>query len=165
MRSEHPRERRPTTRAGRRRGSGVSSLIVGSVAVALLAGCSLTARDVKFASLGPGTSKENAIEVCRPAGERAYLSQLRCPDGDVPEFDRIGSYGRRTQPLPGAPSVGVTDSLRDPERRVQPGEVDIHVIDGYRVVCDGEAYLVFLDMYHCGDPPTSVVPPGFSMGR
>ncbi len=133
--------------------------------MAIASGCSVVAKDVPFRLAGPGTSKEDAIEVCRPAGERAYLRRLHCPDGASPSFDRVGSFGWRFHPPPGVSGVRVEDSLLDPQRRIQPGEIDQHVIDGYRVVCGRDAYMVFLDMYHCGDPPTPVAPPGFTLER
>jgi hypothetical protein len=134
-------------------------------AVSIAFGCAPVAKDVPFLSPGPGTSKEQAIEVCEPAGERAYLAQLRCPDGRSPSFARVGSFGMRYHAPPGAPAISLMDSLNDPQRRLQPGEIDQHIIDGYRVVCGRDAYLVFLDMYHCGDLPPVIAPPGFSFGN
>src|SRR5687767_11418089 len=36
------------------------------------------------------------VEVCRPAGERAYLATLRCPDGSTPTPHMLGDAGFRT---------------------------------------------------------------------
>lgn len=41
----------------------------------------------------PLGSQANPVRVTMPAGERAYLSHLRCSDGKAPEFGRVGSTG------------------------------------------------------------------------
>jgi hypothetical protein len=57
------------------------------------------------------------------------------------------------------------DRLLDPNRRVQPGEIDLHIVDKYGVLCIEGRYEIFLDMYHCADAPTTLAPPGFSLAR
>jgi hypothetical protein len=110
---------------------------------------------------GYGESRAAAIEVCRLDGERAYLARLVCPTGEAATFDRLGTYGPRNdlpsdQPL----SEQVASARRDP---LQPGEVDYHVVDEYEVTCTTSKRLLYLDMYHCHQPPPSDAPPGFSL--
>ena len=42
--------------------------------------------------------KARAIDVCGPPGQRAYLTSLRCADGQAPTFDRAGNVGTRNEP-------------------------------------------------------------------
>jgi hypothetical protein len=65
---------------------------------------------------------EMPVRAAGPRGQREYLSRLRCPSGEAPVFERLGSYG------PGA---------------------DGHLLDGYEVQCgSGAPVMVFMDMYH-----------------
>ena len=84
----------------------------------------------------PLGSKENPVKSAMPIGEREYLMRLRCPGGDEPEFERIGSFGAGP---------------------------DGHIIDGYDVKCakDGRRDTVFMDMYHRGYREMAAVP-GFT---
>jgi hypothetical protein len=41
----------------------------------------------------------------------------------------------------------------DPERPLQPGEPDLHIVDAFEVRCPSATYAVFIDMYHCPAPP------------
>lgn len=69
-------------------------------------------------------SQANPVRANMPAGQRAYLSRLRCSDGTTPEFHRLGSFGE-----------GPYGSI----------------IDGYQVDCGDAApgaATIFLDMYH-----------------
>ena len=113
-----------------------------------------------------GLTREAAIEVCEPAGQRAYLASLACPDGRRPEFERTGNVGAR-QDLPGGLSEADTDRLLDDmfsKRPLRAGEPDHHIVDAYRVACGGTATTLYLDMYHCGTKPPSVAPAGFTFG-
>lgn len=110
----------------------------------------------------PGSTKESAIEVCRPAGQRAYLSQLRCPDGNAPAFHRVGSVGERNPTPKGSPELDLM-SIMNANRRLQPGEVDVHIVDRYELRCGAAVSTVFLDMYHCGQPAPQVAPAGFKL--
>ena len=130
----------------------------------IVSGCATVATDVPFAMAGPGTSKQQAIEVCYPAGQREYLRRLRCPDGSSPGFARVGNFGSRFEPPPSVPGSKSGD-LMNAESRLRPGEIDKHIVDGYRVICGEYAYLVYLDMYHCGGAPPTIAPPGFSLVR
>ena len=118
-----------------------------------------------------GSTQLAAIEVCMPRGEREYLSRLRCEDGSPPLFARVGSYGSRN-PLPEAKTgesgeeyakrvSGSSSALRGAP--LKPGEVDYHVVDGYRLSCKGVQSMLFLDMYHCVGSSLSVSPAGFSI--
>ncbi len=72
----------------------------------------------------PLGSAQNPVRANMPAGQRAYLSRLRCANGRVPTFQRMGSYG-----------AGPYGSI----------------IDGYEVLCAGSSPArseIFLDMYH-----------------
>lgn len=110
---------------------------------------------------GPGLSKATAVEVCEPQGEREYLSRLRCADGNPPAFERLGSVGSRNPTeTPEAEELATEQVIRG--RPVGPDEIDYHVIDLYEVVCAEGRYSVFLDMYHCDQPPPTVAPPGLT---
>ncbi|MFL5424785.1 MAG: hypothetical protein ACJ783_07100, partial [Myxococcales bacterium] len=49
-----------------------------------------------------------------------------------------------------------------PERRLQPGEPDYHIVDAVDLVCPDATYRVFIDMYHC---PATPQPPPDGLGR
>lgn len=110
-----------------------------------------------------GRSKDHAIDVCGPPGQRAYLSSLRCAvDGQTPTFDRAGNVGSRNEPAADVEESVLWQQM-DPRRPLRRGEIDYHIVDRYRVVCaDGEQSL-YLDMYHCAGPQTSSPPSGFTM--
>ncbi len=113
-----------------------------------------------------GMSVKQAIEVCHPAGQRAYLARLVCPGGAHPTFERIGSVGLRNEIPPGtseddemAMVLGALDGASLP-----PGQVDHHMVDAYRVQCGREkTTTLYLDMYHCAVPAPGRAPPGFTI--
>ncbi|MCK6592912.1 MAG: hypothetical protein L6Q76_35610, partial [Polyangiaceae bacterium] len=109
-----------------------------------------------------GRTKEEAINVCQPMGQRAYLSRLRCPDGQPPRFGRRGNVGARNERKG---SVTDEDLIRqmDMSRILGPGEIDYHVIDLYEVQCSDTTHEIFMDMYHCADPKTNKPPSGFTL--
>jgi hypothetical protein len=109
-----------------------------------------------------GRSKEEAINVCQPIGQQRYLSRLRCPDGQPPRFGRRDSVGARNERKA---NVTAADLMRqrDRWRRLDPGEVDHHVIDVYEVKCSDEMHEIFMDMYHCADPKADKPPSGFTI--
>ncbi len=112
-----------------------------------------------------GLDKANAVEVCRPAGERAYLSRLICPDGSRPTFERAGSVGERNA-FPANLSQAEFDEIAVAlmtGRELKPGEVDYHTIDLYQVQCDEEGTAIYLDMYHCHSAPPAQAPAGFQI--
>jgi hypothetical protein len=74
----------------------------------------------------PLGSPENPVRVSMPAGQRAYLSRLRCADAQAPGFVRAGSVG-----------VGPFGNI----------------VDLYQVTCEGSQPAeaeVYMDMYHSG---------------
>ena len=127
-----------------------------SVAVLSLLACA-------HAPVGPqgmGLSRERAIEVCLPPGEKAYTEALRCPgSGAKPQLHRLGNAGTRTTPLD--PNDPRTLLQMDPERPLQPGEPDLHIVDAIEARCPGATYTLFFDMYHCPAPPQPA-PEGFT---
>ena len=89
--------------------------------------------------------------MCLPPGVKAYLAGLRCPGGGEPQTGRVGSVGTRMAPVdPNDPRILLQ---MDPERPLQPGEPDLHIVDAFEVRCPGATYTVFIDMYHCPAPP------------
>jgi hypothetical protein len=108
-------------------------------------------------------SKENPVEVCKPSGQREYLSNLVCPSGTTPTFKRIQNVGPRNES-----STSSADSKNGAYldrmisgAKLQPGEVDTHVVDEYEVMCGDKKSIVYLDMYHCYDQLVSIAPAGF----
>ncbi|HUJ26901.1 MAG TPA: hypothetical protein VLW85_12835 [Myxococcales bacterium] len=108
---------------------------------------------------GMGLSKERAIEVCLPPGEKAYMASLHCPDGSRPQPRRIGSVGARHQPVD--PDDARILLQMDPERPLQPGEPDLHIVDAIEARCGKGSTTIFFDMYHCPAPPQPA-PEGFT---
>jgi hypothetical protein len=86
----------------------------------------------------PLGSAENPVRANMPPGQRAYLSRLRCADGQAPSFQRMGSMGDGPYGM---------------------------IMDGYEVVCAGSTpatSVIYIDMYH----PTHVetqAPAGFTI--
>ena len=94
-----------------------------------------------------GRTRENAVEVCLPPGEKAFLEAWRCPDGVQPRQHRLGSIGSRNQPIdPNDPRLLLQ---MDPERPLEKGEPDFHIVDAVEMRCPGATYTLFIDMYHC----------------
>jgi len=123
---------------------------VRSVLLAVLAGCAHAAA-APPPPIGFARSKERAAEVCLPPGVKAWLQSLRCPDGSEPQTKRIGSVGSRITPAdPNDPRILLQ---MDPERPLQPGEPDLHIVDAFEARCPGATYTLFVDMYHCPAPP------------
>jgi hypothetical protein len=109
-----------------------------------------------------GYSKEHAIEVCNPGGQRRYLSQLRCPDGQAPTFGRRGNVGARN-PVKAGVGEDVLMSQMDARRVLGPGETDYHIVDLYDVACSSKDHEIYMDMYHCSAPPPKKAPAGFTI--
>jgi hypothetical protein len=136
--------------------------ITAFVIAALSSSCATApGSTIQTSGSGYGESKGAAIEVCHPDGERAYLARLVCPTGEPAEVDRLGTYGPRNElPTDQPLSEQVASARRDP---LKPGETDYHVVDGYEVACGASKRLLYLDMYHCHQPPPTVAPPGYSL--
>src|SRR2546430_9123011 len=123
-----------------------------------LIGCAHAAPGPK----GMGLSKERAVEVCLPPGEKAYTATLRCLSGEKPQIKRIGSVGTRNQPVdPNDPRILLQ---MDPERPLQPGEPDLHIVDAIEARCASVTYTLFFDMYHC-PAPDEPAPEGFTLEK
>ena len=111
-----------------------------------------------------GTTKASAIQVCK-VGYRDYLSRLVCASGEVPAYRRLGSVGPRTevtrQP---ASDTEIRQRLSRMMRgaRLEPGEPDTHIVDLYELSCGSKAHRIYVDMYHCEEPPTDQPPPNFT---
>ena len=114
----------------------------------LLAGCAHA--KAAPAPEGFARSRERAAEVCLPPGVKAWLGGLRCRDGASPHTLRLGPVGTRLVPAdPNDPRILLQ---MDPERPLQPGEPDLHIVDAWEARCDGASYTLFIDMYHCPSP-------------
>lgn len=93
---------------------------------------------IRNAAKYPLGSAENPVRADMPAGQRAYLTRLRCADGQPPSFERTGI-------LPETPFGSL--------------------VDGFDVLCKGGAparRVLAIDMYHPGyiEP---LPPPGFTL--
>ncbi len=107
-----------------------------------------------------GLSKEKAIEVCMPVGERAFIEDLRCPGGSAPEYRRSGNVGQRNPSPPGA-EIDL-ELMMDFTGRLAKDGVDRHIIDRYELKCPDGPHVLFFDMYHCGSPKPWKSPNGFT---
>ena len=139
------------------------------LSVLLFVGCA-TQQGIKPSALEPrsenfGLERTQAVEVCKPEGERAYLRQLTCASGKSPTFSRAGNVGSRHD-LPEGLSEKKLEELLLKQfgyEPLEPGVTDHHIVDAYEVVCDATAVTVFLDMYHCNAPAPQVSPKGFGL--
>jgi hypothetical protein len=110
---------------------------------------------------GPGLTKDAAIPVCGPTGERNYLDRLRCPDGTVARVQRSGSMGTRTDPASNADDEVARRQFSSTEP-LASGQKDFHMVDGYDAECGARHTFLYLDPYHCPDPKYQLSPPGLS---
>lgn len=90
------------------------------------------------ASKHPVGSEQNPVRVNMPAGQRAYLSRLRCENGKKPKFERGGSVGAN-------PFGSIVDVYKVECGKSAPGNVS-----------------VYLDMYHPRHHEDNAVP-GFTI--
>ena len=114
-----------------------------------------------------GYTKEEAIEVCDPKGQRAYLSALVCPNGSRPDFCRVGNFGERTPidiegELTPEQEAQLVDRIMNKNAILASGEKDYHIVDGYEVTCGNDKHLIYMDMYHCQQPAPTHAPKGFT---
>lgn len=113
-----------------------------------------------------GKTRAQAIEVCEPKGERAYLARLVCPDQSHPEFERAGSVGPRNPPPENMTEEQAMAMLvGDRFAPLAEGAIDLHIVDGYTVQCGEDTSTLYLDMYHCDVPPPDKAPEGFTLLR
>lgn len=83
---------------------------------------------------GPLGSWDNPVKSRGPSGERAYIRQLKCSDGETPKFHRLGSTG-----------VGPYGNI----------------LDIYELSCEEKKFNIYMDMYHCCREKRPV--PGFTI--
>jgi len=105
--------------------------------------------------------RSQAAEVCLPPGEQLWLSRLRCEDGARVKIVSRSSVGTRQAASP-LEEERQLEQL-DPGRRLAPGEPDLHIVDAVVVECGGVDTTLFLDMYHCAQPPPDLAPDGFTI--
>jgi hypothetical protein len=118
-----------------------------------LAGCAHAG--AASAPQGFARTKERAAEVCLPPGVKAWVGALRCPDGTAPRMKLLGPVGTRLVPAdPNDPRILLQ---MDPERPLQRGEPDLHIVESWEARCEATAHTLYVDMYHCPSPPQ---PPG-----
>ena len=140
-----------------------------ALTVLFFAGCA-TQQSTEPRALEPrlenfGLERTQAVEVCKPEGERAYLRQLVCASGKSPTFNRAGNVGSRHD-LPEGLSEKQLEKLLLKQfgyEPLEPGVTDYHIIDAYEVACDSTTVTVYLDMYHCNAPAPQVSPKGFGL--
>lgn len=113
----------------------MKQLLMAALVLALAACATAAPPAGNGAALG---SQQNPIRVNMPAGEREYLSRLRCSDGAAPRFVRMGNAG-----------VGVFGNI----------------VDVYDVRCLGgepRQSEIWMDMYFPNHHETAA-PPGFAI--
>lgn len=140
--------------------STVHLTILAGTMCSLLIGC---ASAPQHAALGE--TRQTAIEVCKPGGQREYLSRLVCSGGDTPTFKRLGSVGMRDELPDDANEKTLLDAVeKSMSFESQPaGSRHFHAVDQYELTCGAQKHLVFMDMYHCGVPAPKTAPPGLSL--
>lgn len=109
-----------------------------------------------------GLTRELAIEVCMPEGEREYLDLLRCPEGSAPAYDRTGSVGLRSAPATEQEQQQVMDQMMRSDQ-IPEGQKDFHMLDLYEVRCPKRTYEIYMDMYHCQENPARSAPEGLRL--
>jgi hypothetical protein len=113
----------------------------------------------------PGSTKESAIEVCKPAGEREYLARLSCANGEAPTYERIGSLGARIERQARDGESEQTFEERLNSAPLKAGQIDRHIVDGYALQCGTTKHLLHFDMYHCNQAQSGEAPAGFTLRR
>ena len=136
------------------------ALVALAVLGAAFAGCKSAQRP------GPGGGrfglvKELAVEVCYPPGEQEFLHRLRCPGGGPARQVERGSVGTRT-PARNPDDPRLLEQL-DAGRRLRVGEPDFHLVDRFLLSCPDGDWTVYIDMYHCNQPPPSQAPDGMEL--
>lgn len=136
-----------------------------ALAAALAASAGAQAQEPAAAAAADfGRTKEAAIEVCKPDGQRRYLARLVCPDSSHPRFERQGSVGERVD-APEDEEVDLEAKLEAMSgfSALKPGQRDFHMVDRYLVDCNGQRTALYLDMYHCDTPVPRIAPTGFTL--
>ena len=93
----------------------------------------------------PLGSAENPIRAGGPAGQRAYLDRLRCPNGKPPHYKRIGNFGI-------GPYGTIIDgySVICEKKQMVDSYPDMKtaVKDALRPNTQNKSTTLYLDMYH-----------------
>lgn len=135
-------------------------------ALPLLAVSIAPAASQEATATGYGKTRQQAIEVCKPDGQRAYLARLVCPDQSHPKFERQGSVGPRNDLPRDLPQEQMMQRLLgDRFAPLAEGATDHHMIDAYGVQCGKTSHTLYLDLYHCHTPAPDVAPEGFTILR
>lgn len=135
-------------------------------ALPLLAASIAPAASQDATTTGYGKTRQQAIEVCKPDGQRAYLARLVCPDQSHPKFERQGSVGPRNDlPRDLSQEQMMQRLLGDRFAPLADGATDHHMIDAYGVQCGKPRHTLYLDLYHCHTPAPDVAPEGFTILR
>jgi hypothetical protein len=112
---------------------------------------------------GYGRTPAQAIEVCLPPGEHAFLMRLRCRGGAQAREVSREAAGTRT-PLRSADDRRALEQL-DPGLPLSRGEPDLHLVEALLVSCPEGDQTLFVDMYHCAQPPPEQAPDGMQLSR
>jgi hypothetical protein len=122
---------------------------------------------------GLGETKETAVEVCKPLGQQAYLNRLICSDGTnstylrIARADGVTKLGTRIELPVNLTSVDHNVMIQKSHsyEPLKNGELDYHIVDAYEVICGSAKRVIYMDMYHCNQPPPSEIPNGFSLRK
>jgi hypothetical protein len=134
------------------------------VAVCAPWGHTIGATQTEAARPGLGMTKESAIEVCGPSGDRAYFERLRCPDSSLVRYERMGSEGYRNDPKSKADEAALRQQMVT-SAPIPTGQRDFHNVDGYTVECAAGKVHLYLDRFHCPEPKDQGTPPGFTFAK
>ena len=136
------------------------------LALPLVTTCAALAAQDTTTAADYGRTREQAIEVCKPDGQRAHLARLVCPDQSHPKFERRGSVGPRNDLPKDLPQEQMMQRLLgDRFAPLADGATDHHMIDAYAVQCGKTTHTLYLDLYHCHTPAPDTAPEGFTILR
>ena len=136
------------------------------LALPLVTTCAALAAQDTTTAADYGRTREQAIEVCKPDGQRAYLARLVCPDQSHPKFERRGSVGPRNDLPKDLPQEQMMQRLLgDRFAPLADGATDHHMIDAYAVQCGKTTHTLYLDLYHGQTPAPDTAPEGFTILR
>lgn len=129
------------------------------VASALVLLGSALAPPARAVEAGWGLTRKNPVEVCRAAGQRAWLQQRRCADGSELSWRRSGNVGPRIDLPSGLAPAGLDRLISG--QPLGEDDVDHHATDTGHVDCGGKVQQLYLHMYHCGLTAPRRAPAGF----
>lgn len=108
-----------------------------------------------------GLRKSTPAEVCLPPGAQLWLSRLRCPDGAPVQIVSQEPIGPRNEPE--SPDDPRLLAQLDAGRPLARGEPDLHLVNQVVVSCSDGDRTLYIDMYHCNQPPPDIPPDGLSI--